>query len=133
MKIILATHGTFSEGILNSAKLILGEELCEDIFTLSAYTKDDYDLHLEAIKKLNELEGEPLIVITDVFGGSVNNEFFALQKEFNFELITGLNLPLLLEVISNREQLNIDLIVETSKHSIKHCALILDEFEGDDF
>ncbi len=133
MKIILSTHVHFSEGILSSAKLILGDELCTDIFTISAYTKDDYDLQLEIRKKLNELKGESLIVITDVFGGSVNNEFYSLKKEYDFELITGLNLPLLLEVISSKEQLDIDFLIESNKDSIRHCELVTDEIEVDDF
>ncbi len=133
MKIILATHGSFADGILSSAKLILGDEMCSDIVTLCAYTTDDYDLRLEVEKKLNELKYESLVVMTDMFGGSVNNEFFNFQEKYKFELITGLNLPLLLEVIINKEQLNLDYIIDSSKYSIKRCKQTLDKIEIDDF
>ena len=36
--------------------------------------------------------------MTDVFGGSVNNEFMGLLDTYSFHLVTGLNLALLIEV-----------------------------------
>lgn len=133
MNIVLATHGNFAEGILSSAKLILGEQLCANISVICAYTTEEYDLQFEAKKQLEKFKHQPVIVITDVFGGSVNNQFFELQAKYQFELITGLNLPLLLEIISSGENINVEKIVESSKQSIMHCKLEFDESEVDEF
>lgn len=97
-KIILASHGNFSEGILNSLHLIYGVE--SDIATISAYMEESFDL-AETVQEVMEThQDKELIVITDLFGGSVNNEFLKYIHQPNFYLIAGLNLPLLIELVT---------------------------------
>jgi len=56
---------------------------------------------------------EAVLVMSDIFGGSPNNVSFAQAKDRlkngqKVRVITGVNLPMLLEVISKREELGID-------------------------
>ena len=76
-KFLLASHAYLAKGMKSSLELILGEQECVDV--LCAYTDEQYDIKVEIEKKLTALQPEDeLIVITDLFGGSVNNEFTSL-------------------------------------------------------
>ena len=63
-------------------------------------------------------------MLTDILGGSVNNEFMGLLDKYNFHLITGLNLALLFEVVTcPAEDLtaNLPSIVEQAREHIVLC------------
>ena len=97
-RIVLATHGKFSEGILTSMQMIFGDQT--PIECITAYVDKDVD-YQELFRKTvseNDYSTTELIVLTDVLGGSVNNEFTKLLAEYPFHLVCGLNLALLLEV-----------------------------------
>ena len=97
-RIVLATHGKFSEGILTSMKMIFGEQAPIECITAYVESGVDYqELFRETVAE-NDYDTTELIVLTDVLGGSVNNEFMKLLAESPFHLVCGLNLALLLEI-----------------------------------
>lgn len=102
-KLLVATHERFASGIMETLKLIMGEN--EDISEISAYVEPGFDMQKEAEKKIHELDEEDeLIIVADIMGGSVANVFSSyIQSEVH--IITGLNLPLL---ISLAQDLNSD-------------------------
>lgn len=103
MDYLIATHGEFSKGILNSLHLILGDAKHIDVFCMTK-SKSEEDAEKEAEAYLNTKKGGQLIVFTDVFGGSVANLFTTyLLRGYDFQLITGVNLPLLLSILLSDE------------------------------
>ena len=98
----MATHGTFADGIKESIKLIAGE--FKNLKALSCYMKEDFNLKDEIDKILLEGKDEEIIVVTDILGGSVNNAFVErIPKNKNLFVISGLNLPLMLELLGEYE------------------------------
>ena len=78
-KLLFASHAYLAKGILSSLELIMGHQ--EQVDILCAYTEEPYDLRAEIQRRLDALgEQDELIVITDVFGGSVNNELCPLSR-----------------------------------------------------
>ena len=83
----------------------------------------DFD-KLEKIVSEHDYEHAELVVLTDILGGSVNNEFMGLLDKYNFHLITGINLALLFEVVTcPAEDLtaNLPSIVEQAREHIVLC------------
>ncbi|MFB1050038.1 PTS sugar transporter subunit IIA [Paraliobacillus sp. JSM ZJ581] len=119
-KILVATHARFAEGIVSSTNLILGEQ--ENLHFINAYTDETpFNEKLEAfITKLDEQD--TLIVFTDIFGGSVNQTTLGYLNRENVYLISGVNLPVLLEVVMlGEDQINeekLKEIVNTSREQI---------------
>ena len=77
-------------------------------------------------------------VVTDIFGGSVNNEFIQRQATGSFTLITGMNLPLLVEMVTQLDSLDADkakAAVEGSRSFIQLCeaADMLSDVEEEEF
>ncbi|EOH99896.1 hypothetical protein UAW_00391 [Enterococcus haemoperoxidus ATCC BAA-382] len=135
-KIILATHGNFAQGIRTSLELICGKST--NVEVVCAYMREDFDLAQTVEIIIAENRKNELVVITDIFGGSVNNEFFKYVEEPNVYLISGLNLSLLielytqLEITDSLENLIIQAI-KTSQETIKYCNLLKAKDEEEEF
>lgn len=135
IKVLLASHGDLADGIYSSLKLIIGEQ--KNILTLCAYKEENFDLKKEVANILNDLSDEDkLIIITDIFGGSVNNEFMNNLERDNLYLISGLNLPLVMELMLIQDECNIDNMIENalenSKRTIQYCNPIIKNIEVED-
>ena len=135
-KILLATHGNFASGIKSSLEIILGEQ--ETIHAIDAYVGEiSFEDQLNAyLQTVNEQE-DVIIIMTDLFGGSVNQKAINLVQSDNIHIVTGLNLPLLLELqLLTEEQCKkekIKQLIETSREQVMYVERTDAEEDGDDF
>ena len=101
-RILIATHEKYAEGITAAAELILGPH--PEIETICAFTEDiALDRQLEIYFKHCNAEDE-VIILTDVYGGSVNQACMNYVSRPNTHLITGMNLALVLQIIMMEEK-----------------------------
>lgn len=123
-KLLIATHSVFADGIKNAMELVTGEQ--NSVSTLCAYTNDMTEVETPIKEIIDALyDDEELIVTTDIFGGSVNNEFMKYLSKSNIYLIAGVNLPLLFELIMNLESENtvqmIETAVKNARKQLQYC------------
>lgn len=136
---LLASHGRFAEGIYDSLCMVMGKQ--HNVSTICAYIDPNVDLKQQIKVTLEHYtEEEEVIVITDIFGGSINNEFMNVSKDFNIHLISGLNLPLLIELISTQANEDsteqwLEQAIALSNDTIHYCnnRMKLQETSGNDF
>ncbi|GKQ42192.1 PTS mannose transporter subunit EIIAB [Companilactobacillus sp. RD055328] len=102
--IIIASHGEFADGIKQSGQMIFGEQ--EDVQSVTFMPNegpDDLKAHLEeAVKNLSS--DDQVLFLVDLWGGSPFNQannLFEGHKD-NWAIVTGLNLPMLIEAYSAR-------------------------------
>ena len=98
-KVVLASHGELSEGIVKSAKMIIGEFEYEVItYTLQlGHHPDEFkDVLEEEIMANADVE---YVIMVDLFGASVANSLFILTSYKNVKMFTGMNLNMLLSVL----------------------------------
>lgn len=135
--IIVATHGNFAKGILDSIKLICGEQ--KNITCFCAYVDGDMEesdtqISGRLMDLLNSFpEDEEVIVLVDLLGGSVCNEFIKLTGRRQFHLIAGLNLGLLMQFVFAPEELTkemIEEIIDNARASIVYVNQLVEK--GDD-
>ncbi|MGM0215898.1 PTS sugar transporter subunit IIA [Enterococcus sp. AZ109] len=135
MKYLIATHGEFSKGIIDSVQLIIGQETKVDYFCMTK-SKSSEDAAEEVKQYLASVKDDPLIVLTDVFGGSVANLFTGyLLEGYDFQLVTGVNLPMLLNLFLSEGTLEerINNSLEEAKKGILHVnACIANKGEVED-
>ncbi|MBO0422559.1 PTS sugar transporter subunit IIA [Enterococcus plantarum] len=135
-KIILATHGNFAQGIRTSLELICGKST--NVEVICAYIEEEFDLGETVETTIFENQKNELLVITDIFGGSVNNEFFKYVERPNVHVVSGLNLSLLielytqLEITDSLEKLIIQAI-KTSQETIQYCNVLKAKDEEEEF
>ena len=96
-KILLASHGYLAQGMKSSLEILMGTN--DRIECLCAYVDDDSRDVAALIDAWMETRdpADSWFVVTDIFGGSVNNEFIQRQTAESFTLIAGMNLPLLVD------------------------------------
>lgn len=118
--IIIASHGLFSEELLNSSEMIFGKQTNVDTVTFlpGEGVSDLTNKYLDSIKSLNSKDG--ILFIVDIFGGSPFNcaSLLALENN-NMEVLTGANLPMLLEVFANKSSLALKELVALAENSGK--------------
>lgn len=137
-KIVLASHGKLAEGFLNSLKIIIGDN--DNIYTLCAYVDEDKTLSEQIEGLFDKFQSDDeVIIITDIFGGSVNNEFLRQLHNHKFYLISGMNLSLIIDLIvsnsSNDLETNIKSAVENCKSGIRYCNPLVEQvnLKNEDF
>lgn len=118
--IVLVSHGKFAKELLNSVEMIMGPQ--DKIIALALEPDDDPMKLSELIKaSVVEVEGEEgAICLVDLMGGSPSNAAAYMAKE-GVPVITGMNLPMLLELITIRDnpsQKLVDEIIQTGRDGI---------------
>lgn len=133
-KMLIATHGQFASGIKSALEIILGKQ--DNIYVIDAYVDDtSFEEQLKKYTATVNIEEDTLLVITDLFGGSVNQKIVDKLQSERVHIITGLNLPLLLELQmlseENSTKEKISEIVEKSRQQIQYVEVMEDD--EDDF
>lgn len=103
IEIIMVSHGYYAKTMLESAQLIVGEQ--DHICIFGLHLGDSVDqLREEVSKAIEEAQknGE-VLVLTDMFSGSPFNVVVSLMQRHPFHHLTGINLPILLEILTNRD------------------------------
>lgn len=96
LTIIVATHGRFGEELVRSAEMIAGA--MTDVYTLSLLPEKSFEDFLQEATDLLERITGPVIALVDLFGGTPSNVLTVLTRKYAHQVITGLNLPILLDL-----------------------------------
>lgn len=122
MRLLIATHGTMAEGLKSALSVIVGK--VDKVDTICGYV-DEENIH-EKIKNYFENCQEEVIVCTDLFGGSVNQAFIQQLKNRKFILVTGIQLPVLLEIVLAIDvgELDMEHVVKIVENSIKQTLVV---------
>ncbi|MGE4193521.1 MAG: PTS sugar transporter subunit IIA [Pseudodesulfovibrio sp.] len=100
--VVLVTHGTFGETLLRAAEMVMGAQ--ENCIAIGVDVNKGVDETLEAVRKaIQSVEkGNGVVALTDLFGGSPTTMSLSLMKSENLEVITGVNLPMLVATLQSR-------------------------------
>lgn len=110
--ILLVSHSGFASGLLNCVELLVGSS--NDIMFEELNESDNYDKFISNVyDKIQSLDkGYGVIVFTDILGASPYNacaiNLKKILKNHNIRIISGMNLPMLITSIYERENLTLD-------------------------
>ncbi|HOM94991.1 MAG: hypothetical protein KA522_00200 [Candidatus Saccharicenans sp.] len=104
---VIVSHGKLAEELLNAVMIILGE--APNIEAISIGWYDDVEESKkkisQSIKKVDQKNG--VIIFTDMFGGTPSNLSFSFLAENKVEIITGVNMPMLIKFVSLQRNNNL--------------------------
>ena len=127
---IIVSHGKLAEELLNALNIILGEVVNIEAISIGWY--DDVE---ESKKKINQSlrtvnKKNGVLIFTDMFGGTPSNLSFSFLKDNHIEIITGVNLPMLIKFASLQRSNNLKevakKVVEQGKKNIHLASALLD-------
>ena len=126
---VIVSHGKLAEEILNALTIIIGEAVNIEAISIGWY--DDVE---ESKKKINKSlksvdQKNGAVIFTDMFGGTASNLSFSFLKNDQVEIITGVNLPMLIKFVSLQRSNNlkevVKKVVEQGKKNIHIASALL--------
>ena len=130
-KILLASHACLAGGLKSSVEMVTGPQ--EHLSAVCAYTEETLDFkgYLETVIRDLKAEDE-LVIVTDVLGGSVNNEASQFKNLANVHVIAGMNLALVLSLVISTEP-DTSKLIEESIHAAKEQMMYMNrEHSGEE-
>ncbi len=115
--IVLVTHGRLAEEFVAALEHVVGPQ--EAIHSICIDADDDMDARrreiLEAVRAVEQ--GDGVILLTDMFGGTPSNLAISMLDHGNVEVIAGMNLPMLIKLASVRSSADLAAAVESAQDS----------------
>lgn len=126
---IIISHGRLAEELLNALTIILGEAPNIEAISIGWYddVEDSKKKISQCLKRVDQKNG--VIIFTDMFGGTPSNLSFSFLKDNQVEIITGINLPMLIKFVSLQRSNNLKdvarKVVEQGKKNIHLASALL--------
>ena len=101
-KVIIATHASLCEGYLDACRLILDSEFqAVDSLPFKAnMATEEYEEKLQGL--VEQSSAQPLLILTDLLGGTPTNIAAKYSHQKNLQIITGINLSFVIEVLMHQ-------------------------------
>ncbi len=101
---VIITHGALASGIVEVAQSITGP--LEKVLTVEIMNSESTEAIRDALCAAVERadSGKGVIIFTDMFGGTPTNIALSLLDEGRVEIITGINLPILIKFVGHRSE-----------------------------
>jgi PTS system mannose-specific IIA component len=126
---IIVSHGRLAEELLNALTIILGEAPNIEAISIGWYddVEDSKKKISHCLKSVDQKNG--VIIFTDMFGGTPSNLSFSFLRDNQVEIITGINLPMLIKFVSLQRSNNLrdvaKKVVEQGKKNIHLASALL--------
>lgn len=117
--IVIVTHGNLAGELIKAASLILG-----DIKAIAGVSIPPYEDMSVAEKRIEEAinkveSGAGVLVLTDLFGGTPSNLSLTFLADKKIEVLSGVNLPMLLSLATIRGEKTLDDVAQTAMNAGK--------------
>jgi PTS system mannose-specific IIA component len=126
--IVLVAHGKLAEAFLDVVHTVSGQQ--KQIATFSVSTNDDIEHRRDdLIARIESVDsGKGVIVLTDLFGGTASNLAISVLAVWSIEVIAGMNLPMILKILSMRQTENLTTLVQKAEEAGKKYIRIASEY-----
>lgn len=122
IQVLICTHEEMALGVKKTTEFIMGYQ--ENLHAIVAYTNEHLDYQKMIAEFLEKHSSEPVVVLTDIVGGSVNTELGKMLDQYqNLHIISGVNLPMVVQLLlSNEKTLDetIQKTIEEAKNGIQY-------------
>ena len=112
--IVVVTHGKLALELVAAMEHVVGVQ--DKTATICIHPDDDMENRkreiVSAIKQTDT--GSGVIILTDMFGGTPSNLAISIKNNLNVEVISGVNLPLMIKLASIRNKDSLKTVVEKS-------------------
>ena len=115
--LLIVTHSNLGREILNAAEFIVGRVEAADSVSITE-TTDSKSIHKMIQEKVQALDnGQGVLILTDMFGGTPSNISLSFLKEEMIEVLTGVNLPMVLAIARNRSEMKLGKVAKTAEEA----------------
>ncbi|MFC1828471.1 PTS sugar transporter subunit IIA [Thermodesulfobacteriota bacterium] len=118
--IVIVTHRQLGDALIDAAEFILGdppEAMISVSVDLNEKAEKLRKKIANGIKQVNQNEG--ILILTDMFGGTPSNLSYSFLEEGRVEVLSGVNLPILIKAANTRDKMDISELARTLEDSGK--------------
>ena len=103
--IVIVTHRQLGDALIGAAEFIIGNRP-EAMESVSIDLSENADrLRTKIARGIKKVEGqEGILILTDMFGGTPSNLSYSFLEEGRIEVLSGVNLPILIQAASLRDK-----------------------------
>jgi PTS system mannose-specific IIA component len=125
--LVVVTHAGLATSLIAAAAMITGStEFCEAV---ELNQNDPPDQLVPRISKaLEKIGDDGAVIMTDMFGGTPSNAAISFLKEGKIEVVTGVNLPMMVDYFSKRERVSLDELSASLLKTGRESVIIAGEF-----
>jgi PTS system mannose-specific IIA component len=107
--IVIVTHCQLGEALIGAAEFIMGSQP-ESLESVSIDLNESAEkLRNKISQEIKNVGGpEGVLILTDMFGGTPSNLSYSFLEEGRIEVLSGVNLPILIQAASMRNKMNLD-------------------------
>lgn len=128
--IVVVTHSHLGDALIEAAEFIIGKKP-EALMSVSIDLTESAEVLrakiAEGIKNVKSKDG--VLILTDMFGGTPSNLSYSFLEEGRIEVISGVNLPILVQAASTRSKMDLSTLAvkleEFGKKSISLASSVL--------
>ena len=128
--ILVVSHGRLAEALISSVEFLVGE--LKRTKGLSIWPKESKkEIKHRIQQKMAEIDdGDGVVILTDIMGGTPTNISLSFLEDGKVEVVTGVNMPMLLTLSSYREGRSLKEIVRLVKRSGRRSITLAKEVFG---
>lgn len=130
--IVVVTHSQLGQALIEACGFVLGQP-AEAVVAVSIDLKTDVDTLrnkiAQAIASVNGNQG--IVILTDMFGGTPSNLAYSFLEEGRIEVLSGVNLPILVRAVNDRKRMPlVDLVAKLETYGKKSIQLASGVLKG---
>ncbi len=128
--LVLVTHGNLALEFISAMQHVVGKQ--EQVAAVCIGPEDDMEVRrAEIMSKVEEVnDGNGVIVLTDMFGGTPSNLAISIIDRAPVEVLAGINLPMLIKIASLRKEKNMKETAEGAQEAGKKYINIASQLLG---
>jgi mannose PTS system EIIA component len=122
--VVVVTHGQLATELVNAAETIVGE-LPRFAAVSIGWHEDTEDARTEIEQAIARVEdGAGVLILTDMFGGTPSNLAMTFLAEGRIEVITGVNLPMLIKLVNVPKQSDLLAVAREMREHGRHAIWV---------
>jgi len=129
--LVLVTHGRLAVEFITAMEHVVGPQ--EAIAGICIEADDDMEARRKDIADAIQAcdQGQGVIILTDLFGGTPSNLAISLMKSENVEVIAGVNLPMLIRLEGARKAMGVRAAVAAAREAGRKYISVASEILGE--
>ena len=125
--LLIITHSHLAKELLEAAGFIIGSVEAAEFISIET-AKDSKKLRNIIKSKIKSLDqGKGVLILVDMFGGTPSNLALSFLQKDRAEVVTGVNLPMLLAIVHNRKGKSLAQVADIAKSAGKRSISLASE------
>src|SRR5262245_32851893 len=126
--VVVVTHGQLATELVNAAEMIVGD-LPQFAAVSIGWHDDVNDAREDIAQAIERVRGENgVLLLTDMFGGTPSNLGMTFLEKDRLEVITGVNLPMLIKLAGARVSNDLAGVAQAMREHGRNAIWVASEF-----